>query len=197
MVKSLVVASTNPGKAHEITAGLEGLDEWSVEALPAGLPVAEETGTAFTENAIQKAEFYSRLLGNAVWVVADDSGLVVDALGGRPGIKSSRYAPTDDARNLKLLAEMRGVEPDRRAARFICALALARNGRTLWKAEAHVDGAVAVDPAGENGFGYDPLFWVPEFGQTMGQLPPETKNRISHRGQALAMLRTCLETANF
>ena len=100
MVKRLVVASTNPGKAHEITVGLEGLDDWSVEALPAGLPVAEETGAAFTENAIQKAEFYSGLLGNAVWVVADDSGLVVDALGGRPGIKSSRYAPTDDARNL-------------------------------------------------------------------------------------------------
>lgn len=197
MMKRLVVASTNPGKAHEITAGLKGLDEWSVEALPAGLPVAEETGTEFTDNAAQKAEFYSRLLGEAVWVVADDSGLAVKALGGRPGIRSSRYAPTDEARNLKLLDEMKDVDPDRRSARFICALALARSGRILWKAEAHVDGAVAVVPAGENGFGYDPLFWVPEFGRTMGQLPPETKNRISHRGQALAMLRARLETGNF
>jgi XTP/dITP diphosphohydrolase len=196
-VNRLVVASTNAGKVREIIEFLDRLDDWAVQTLQPGLPVAEETGSTFLENAVQKAEFYSRLLGDGPWVVADDSGLVVDALNGRPGVESARYAPTDEARNVKLLDELKGVSDQERSAEFVCALSLARKGQSLWTAEATVEGSIALDPTGDNGFGYDPLFRVPDFGRTMGQLPSETKNRISHRGRALAMLRGHLESSNF
>ena len=196
-MKHLVVASTNHGKVREIRAVLEGLDDWSVDALPKDLPLAEETGSTFLENAAQKAEFYSKLLGgNDRWIVADDSGLVVAALDGRPGLFSSRYAPTDEARNQKLLRELEGITGDQRAAQFVCALAFAKDGRTLWTTEGRIDGTIALEPIGDNGFGYDPLFLLPDRNQTTGQLPPETKNRISHRGLALAMLREYLEESD-
>ena len=180
---SLVVASKNPGKAHEIATVLHSLRDWTVKSLPKGIPDIDETGTTFIENAVLKAEHYSRSVDD--WCVADDSGLIVEALGGRPGIFSARYAPTDAARNQRLLEELEGVPKEERGARFVCALAVARKGRVIWTVEERVEGQIAITLAGENGFGYDPLFWVPEFGRTTGQLKPEIKNQISHRGVAL------------
>ena len=191
-MRRLVVASTNPGKAREIRTLLQSLQAWAVEPLQSNIPEIEEIGSTFLENAIQKAEYYSRTIDG--WIVADDSGLVVDALDGRPGIHSARYAPTDQERNRKLLHELENVRDAERTARFVCALALAWAGRTVWSIEERLEGRIALAPAGEHGFGYDPVFWIPEFEQTMGQLKPEVKNRISHRGLALARLREHLET---
>ena len=190
-VKSLVVASTNPGKAREIATVLSTLHDWKVESLPEGIPDIEETGSTFIENAILKAEHYSNLVDGLC--VADDSGLIVDALGGRPGIYSARYAPTDDARNQRLLEELEGIPPDKRDSRFVCALAVARVWHSIWSVEERVEGQIAPALAGEYGFGYDPLFWVPDFGMTTGQLKPEIKNQISHRGVALRRLQEYLE----
>ncbi len=189
-MKSLVVASKNPGKAREIAAVLSALHDWKVESLPEGISDIDETGTTFIENAILKAEHYSRSIDGLC--VADDSGLIVDALGGRPGIYSARYAPTDDARNQKLLEELDGIPQEKRDARFVCALAVARKGRSIWTVEERVEGKIALALAGEHGFGYDPLFWVPDFGMTTGQLKPEIKNQISHRGVALRRLQDYL-----
>ncbi len=190
-MKSLVVASKNPGKSHEIATVLSSLHDWSVRSLPEGIPEIPETGTTFIENAVLKAEYYSRLVEGLC--VADDSGLIVDALGGRPGIYSARYAPTDEARNQRLLEELEGIPPNKRDARFVCALALAREGRSIWTLEERVEGQIALALAGDYGFGYDPLFWLPEFGGTTGQLQPEIKNQISHRGLALRRLKDYLE----
>ena len=189
--RRLVVASRNSGKVSEIRAVLSPLSQWQVERLPPDAPDAEETGATFLENAALKARFYGELLGG--WTVADDSGLEVDALGGRPGIHSARYAPTDTQRNAKLLAELREVHDDLRTARFVCALALALNGEVLWTVEEQVSGRIAAEPAGGQGFGYDPVFLLPDLGQTMGEIPPGLKNRLSHRGRALARLLAHLE----
>jgi XTP/dITP diphosphohydrolase len=187
---TLIVASKNPGKAREIRAVLDRLDDWEVIPLPPNAPEMEETGQSFIENAIQKAEFYSSRF--AGWSVADDSGLEVEALGGRPGIHSARYAPTDAERNDKLLAELAGVPESRRDARFVCALALALDGRVQWKVQEHVAGRIVEEPIGRNGFGYDPLFLLPDVGRTMAEIDPAIKNRISHRGRALERLRAYL-----
>ena len=136
-MRSLVVASKNPGKAQEIATVLSSLRDWKVESLPEGIPDIDETGTTFVENAVLKAEHYSRSIKGLC--VADDSGLIVDALGGRPGIYSARYAPTDDARNQRLLEELESIPPGRRGARFVCALALARKGRSIWTVEERVE----------------------------------------------------------
>ncbi len=191
-MKRLIVASTNAGKAGEIQTILAPLSSWWVETIGADLPDLEETGSTFIENAEQKAEFYSRLTNELT--VADDSGLVVDALDGRPGIYSARYAPTDEERNNRLLRELRNTPESERTAAFVCALALARSGDVIWSVEARVQGRIALEPAGDRGFGYDPIFWTPEFGRTMGELEPEVKNRISHRGHALARLKERLGT---
>ncbi len=191
-MKRLIVASTNAGKAGEIQTILAPLSSWRVETIGADLPDLEETGSTFIENAEQKAEFYSRLTNELT--VADDSGLVVDALDGRPGIYSARYAPTDEERNIRLLRELRNTPESERTAAFVCALALARSGDVIWSVEARVQGRIALEPAGDRGFGYDPIFWTPEFGRTMGELEPEVKNRISHRGHALARLKERLGT---
>ena len=189
-MRRLIVASKNPGKSSEIQTILEPLHDWKAERLPAESPDCDETGSTFIENASQKAEFYS--LRTPELTVADDSGLVVDALDGRPGIYSARFAPTDKARNEKLLEELKGVLEEKRTAEFVCALAVARSGTVIWTVEERVRGRIAAEPAGSNGFGYDPIFWTPEFGKTMGELEPEVKNRISHRGRALALLREYL-----
>ena len=190
-MRSLVVSSRNPGKAREIAEVLESIEDWKVESLPEGIPDVEETGSTFLENAVLKAEYYSRTIDP--WCVADDSGLIVEALNGRPGLYSARYAPDDDRRNQRLLEELRDVPEGKRNACFVCALALARNGRSTWTVEGRVEGQIALELTGTHGFGYDPLFWVPEFGKTMGELQPEVKKRISHRGQALARLKEHLE----
>nr|WP_253264079.1 XTP/dITP diphosphatase [Geobacillus sp. DSP4a] len=165
-----------------------GIDVKSLLDFP-DVPDVEETGSTFAENARLKAEAISRRFGCPV--IADDSGLVVDALGGRPGVYSARYAGEDknDARNIaKLLHELEGVPMEQRTARFHCALAVAIPGRPTAVVEAACEGYIAEAPRGEGGFGYDPVFYLPEKGKTMAELTPEEKNEISHRAKALAKL---------
>lgn len=192
-MRRLVVATKNPGKARELADILAGLpyDVTSLADYP-NAPEIEETGATFLENAILKATEYARLTGELT--IADDSGLEVDALDGAPGVKSSRFAPTDAERIAKLLEAMRNVPDGRRSARFRCAIAVAWPEGTVRTCEGTVEGLIAHDPRGGNGFGYDPVFYVPELGKHMAELEPEEKNAISHRGQALrAAKRVLLE----
>lgn len=169
---------------------LAGLDEMPPVAEPA------EDGATFADNARHKALYYARALGR--WCLADDSGLEVDAIGGAPGVRSARYAEErfgagadkaarDAANNAKLLAALEGVPDDRRAARFVCHVAVADESGVLAEATGTVEGRIGLVPRGDNGFGYDPLFLLPD-GRTMAELDAETKNRISHRGAALRRL---------
>ena len=185
-MKRLVVASTNAHKVLEIRTVLNTLESCQVAQLPPGLGEPDETGHTFLENAILKAEYYSRVCPD--WAVADDSGIAVDALGGAPGVHSARYAPDDEARNRKLLAALENVPDEGRGAEFVCALAIGRGGKIAWTVEQRVRGVITHAPAGRNGFGYDPIFRLPELDRTMGEIAPEHKNRISHRGRALASL---------
>lgn len=158
-----------------------------------GLPAPPEEGREFREIALGKARWASRRAG--LPALADDSGLEVDALGGRPGVRSARYAgpgATDAENNRKLLEELRGLPLERRRARFRCAIALVDPEGWETVVEGVCEGFIALEPRGTGGFGYDPLFWVPEYGRTFAELPPEVKNRISHRGQALRALRGAL-----
>jgi len=186
----LVLASNNPGKLREIQALAEPLGIEVISARQAGFTdEVEETGSTFAENARLKACTAARALG--LPVLADDSGLVVQALGGRPGVYSARYAgpnADDAANNAKLLRELKGVPPHQRRAAFVCHLVCCLpDGRTL-EAEGRLEGSIALEPAGEGGFGYDPVFLLPERGLTVAQLRPAEKNAISHRGQALKAL---------
>ncbi|MBS3821540.1 MAG: RdgB/HAM1 family non-canonical purine NTP pyrophosphatase [Planctomycetes bacterium] len=194
--RRIVIASGNPGKVREIADVLAGLGVDAVGLCDLDLDVAEpdETGETFGENARDKARHYARATGQ--WCLADDSGLVVDALDGRPGVHSARYADErtageagrdviDAANNAKLLDELAGVPDERRTARFVCDLALAGDGKILLEAQGTVEGRIGHAPRGVNGFGYDPLFVLPHRGCTTAELPPEEKNAISHRGQAV------------
>ncbi|MBM4042126.1 MAG: XTP/dITP diphosphatase [Planctomycetes bacterium] len=186
----IVLGSRNPGKLREVRAALARLpvELRSLDAYPR-VEMPEETGETFAENARLKALALAKQLG--LWLLADDSGLCVDALGGRPGVRSARYAgpgATDAAKVAKLLCELRGVEDARRTARFVCALALASPEGVLLEVEAACEGRIIEAPRGHDGFGYDPVFLCPEFGATFAELPLETKNRVSHRGRALAEL---------
>ena len=189
-MKRLVVASTNPGKTREVAVALANLGDWDVSALPPGIPDIEETEATFLDNAVLKALHYSRHVEELV--VADDSGLSVDALGGRPGIHSARYGATAEARNAKLLAELRdrGAQaPSERTATFYCALALAQAGQVVWTVRSELHGHIPLEPRGGLGFGYDPIFFVPELGRTLAELTTTEKNQVSARGQALSALR--------
>ncbi len=192
---SIVLATRNRGKVAELRQVLEplGVSVRSIEDF-GDIPEPEETGRTFAANARDKALYYAGATGQ--WCLADDSGLSVDALDGAPGVWSARYAADaagpgasrgqiDAANNARLLAELAEVPDDRRTARFVCHLALAESGRVLLEAHGTVEGRIGHEPAGENGFGYDPLFLVPALGRTTAQLPPEEKNRISHRGRAV------------
>jgi XTP/dITP diphosphohydrolase len=185
----IVVATRNPGKLKEFRSLLAGTG-WEVLGLAdAGITIeAEETGATFAENARQKALEYSR--ETDLPVLADDSGLEVFALGGRPGIHSARYAgdgAEDSQRIAKLLSELAQAAGGR-GARFVCALALARRGRLILKAEGDCRGVITDAPRGTRGFGYDPVFLFPELGKTYAQLSEEEKNRVSHRARAVASL---------
>lgn len=185
----VVVASGNPGKLKEISASLEPI---GIEALPQSafdVPPAEEPHPTFIENALAKARHASRLSG--LPALADDSGLCVEALGGAPGVHSARYAGRDasDAdNNRKLLASLRDVT--NRRAHYVCVIVMVRSANdpqpVVCEAEWH--GEIVSEPRGSGGFGYDPLFLVPELGMTGAELTLAHKNRISHRGRALAML---------
>ena len=184
----LILASNNAHKLVEIRAILGSEFDEILSMKEAGI-VHEtvEDGSTFLENAEKKAREIMEISGCCA--LADDSGLCVDALGGAPGIYSARYAGEhgdDKANNRKLLKELEGVE-DRRA-HFACAMVLFRPDGSVVRAEGRMDGVIAFEEAGENGFGYDPLFYLPEYGCTSAQLSPEEKNRISHRGNALRAL---------
>ena len=186
MAEKFVLATQNPGKLAEMRAILSKLGVEVISPTEAGAEVnVEETETTFAGNAMLKAKAICAAAG--LPAIADDSGLCVDALNGGPGVYSARYGGEgldDWGRRMLLLQAMRGQTT--RAAHFTCAVACAfPNGDTL-EAEGHCDGAIAFAPLGEGGFGYDPVFLVPEKGKTFGQLSPEEKSAISHRGKALA-----------
>jgi XTP/dITP diphosphohydrolase len=163
---------------------------------PRDLGIAEapdEHGKTFLENATIKALAYARLSGRLT--VADDSGISVDALGGAPGLQSSRFGgegASDLARNLLLLEKLRGVPREKRGAHFTSAVVVARGGEVLFQAQESVHGSIAEAMRGESGFGYDPLFFYPPFGKTFGEVPRDEKDRVSHRGKAFARLREFL-----
>lgn len=186
----LVLATTNRGKIAELDRLLSGHGVEVVSARDLGFDQeVPETGETFADNALLKARAVSRALD--LPALADDSGLVVEALVGRPGVYSARYAgpeADDAANNAKLLAEMAGVPPERRGAAFVCAMCCALPGGGLRTSEGRLAGRIALAPRGEHGFGYDPVFELPGRGLTVAQLSTEEKNAISHRGQALARM---------
>ena len=202
----LVVGSQNPHKVAEIESMLEGIPVVVVGAdiLPRG-PAVEESGSTFSANVGAKAREYAAraaaLEGSSrpLWVVADDSGLCVNALGGDPGVCSARYAGENRSyadNNRKLLQAMRGVPADRRQARFVCAIACARvpsapssEPELLFEIEGTCEGTIAEEEIGSNGFGYDPIFVDPTSGLTFAQMESDEKNRLSHRGNALRQFR--------
>jgi XTP/dITP diphosphohydrolase len=194
---TLVIASGNPGKLRELSAMLQPLG-WSVR--PQGdwrLDEAVEDGLTFIENALIKARHAARATG--LPALGDDSGLVVDALHGQPGIYSSRYAgegANDQANNHKLLQALADTDEAARSAHFYCAMALLRHADdpAPLLATGRWAGSILKEPAGEGGFGYDPLFWVAGEGRSAAQLPASIKNRLSHRGRALAALLRQLES---
>lgn len=182
----LVLASGNAGKLREFTALLADLPV-AVRPQPAGLEV-EETGSTFAANARLKAEAVARATG--LWSLADDSGLSVTALGGAPGIHSARYAASDGERIARVLRELEaaGTQADR-SATFTAALAVADpDGRTVLEVEGLCPGEILDSPQGNGGFGYDPIFWVPEAGLTFAEMDPELKRHLGHRGRALNAL---------
>lgn len=195
--RRLLVATTNPGKLREyreMLSGVPGTQRPQIEWLTladVGLASVdvEETGQTFWENALLKARTYCGLSG--LPTLADDSGLAVDALDGGPGVYSARYAPTAEARNQKLLDALAGLPAAQRAARFVCVTALVTPDGLFLAGEGRVEGEIGTEPRGNGGFGYDPVFVLPD-GRTMAELSAEEKNRISHRGRALAKLQPLL-----
>jgi ribonuclease PH len=188
--KTIVIATRNPGKAKEFSAlfAKEGYQTKTLLDYPE-LPDVEETGKTFEENARLKAETIAHLLQQPV--LADDSGLVVDALNGMPGIFSARFAgeqKSDAANNAKLLHELTDVSDDKRTAHFHCTLVFAAPQKESLVVEANWNGRIGRIPQGDNGFGYDPLFIVPEYGKTSAELSSEEKNEMSHRGMAVKQL---------
>ena len=194
----LLLASQNPGKLNEMRLLVEGLPFRVLGPRDLGLHEApDETGETFLENATIKALAYARLSG--LLTVADDSGLSVDALGGAPGLYSSRFGgegASDLDRNRLLLEKLRDVPRERRGARFTSAVTAAREGEVLFQAQESVEGRIAEEMRGGNGFGYDPLFFYPPFDRTFGEVVRQDKDRVSHRGKAFARLREFLSEAS-
>lgn len=190
----LVLATLNSAKAHELAA-LLGDIPFGVVAL-AAFPAARlppEGESSYAANALAKARATARLSGSLA--LADDSGLEVDALGGRPGISSARYGgpgASDCERCSRLLEALRRVPAEERGARYRCVIALADPTGCERVVEGVVEGRIALEPRGEHGFGYDPVFFYPPLGQTFAELAPEVKNRVSHRGHALELARDLL-----
>ncbi len=199
-MKKILVASTNPGKLKELREMLGGDIEWVGLADFPNIPEIEEDGKTFAENARKKALGYAKATG--LWTLADDSGLVVDALGGQPGVKSARFAESHrrdrkerrdllDKKNIeKLRTLLKKIPKEKRTARFVCCLCLASPEKILIETEGELEGVIGERPVGENGFGYDPIFFVPKLNKTVAQLSSEEKNAISHRGNAIRKLKT-------
>ena len=188
----ILVATSNPHKLEEIRAilGEVGVSIVGFDSLPVPIEEPEENGETFEANARLKAIYYATRGGRVC--LADDSGLEVDALGGRPGVRSARFAgigatraERDAANNARLLRELAGVPPENRTARFVCAMCLADPaGRVLAETRGTFEGVIADVPRGANGFGYDPLLYLPDLGRTSAELSPAEKNARSHRGAA-------------
>ncbi len=195
MMMKLLIATHNPGKVKEYQELLAGLPLELTYPAQEGLDIeVAETGESFAENAILKAAAYARASG--LLTLADDSGLEVDALGGEPGIRSARYAgrgASDEDRYRLLLEKLRDVPWEERTARFRCVIAVATPAGQIHTAEGTCKGIIAFEPRGEHGFGYDPVFYLAEYGKTLAELPPETKNKTSHRARAAQGVREILE----
>ena len=186
----IVLSTRNQGKIAELNAMLKdfGVEALGLDHFPE-IPEIEENGLTFQENALLKAETVNQATG--LIAVADDSGLEVDALDGAPGVFSARYSglqATDEQNNTKLLNELKNIPPDKRSARFRCVIAAVGPKREPIIAQGTWEGVIATTPAGKNGFGYDPLFFDPDLGQTAAQMDKSTKNSRSHRGKALRNL---------
>jgi XTP/dITP diphosphohydrolase len=192
---TLVIATGNRGKYSEIAALLQGLDALLVPLDRVGLvEVPPESGESFQENARFKAEFVARAVGRLA--LADDSGLEVDALGGQPGVMSARFGgpgKTDADRNRLLLSKLEGIPPERRTARFRCVVAIADPNGLVSVVDGACEGRITLEPRGDYGFGYDPIFEVPSLGRTLAEIGSDVKNRLSHRAKAIAKARTILE----
>ena len=198
--KAILVATTNPGKVRELRALLGDRVQWKSLADFPGVDEVTEDGATFAENARKKALGYARATG--LWTLADDSGLVVDALDGAPGVNSARFSGDKakgvdrkliDRRNWeKLLSLLDGVPREKRTARFVCCLCLASPQEVLLETTGSVEGLITTEPVGTSGFGYDPVFFVPSLGRTVAQLGDEEKNAVSHRGNAMRKFKPLL-----
>ncbi len=194
MTQKVVLASGNQGKLREFIRMLSSQDMEIIKQSEFNVPDVEETGLTFVENAIIKARHAAKITG--LPALADDSGIEVDALNGLPGIYSARYSGEgDDANNIKLLETMKDVPDDKRTARFRCCIVYMRHAEDPSPiiADAAWEGSILHELKGENGFGYDPLFYVPTHGCSSAEIDPDEKNRISHRGQALRLLLAALK----
>ena len=198
MKHKIVVATTNPGKISELEAML-GVDiEWLQLGDFEDLGEVEEDSLTFEENAVKKAAGYAKATG--CWTIADDSGLVIDSLGGAPGVKSARFSGEKaedrtllDHKNMaRVLKLLEGVPKEKRTARFVCCLCLASPVKILIQTQGTLEGFITEKEVGENGFGYDPIFFVPHLNKTVAQLTREEKNAISHRGNAIRRLKPLL-----
>lgn len=192
----ILFATGNAGKVREVAAIMKEVGVSVVSLKDAGITAdIEEDGTTFEENAMIKATSIAKLPevndGQTI-VLADDSGLEIDALGGEPGIYSARYMGEDtsyDIKNAELIKRLDGVADEKRSARFVCAMAAVMPDGEQLSTKGVMEGRIGYEIAGENGFGYDPIFYLPQYGMTSAQISPEEKNRISHRGQALVKMR--------
>lgn len=195
-MKRLIFATGNQDKLREIRAIMEGLDYEILSMKEAGIDIEiEENGTTFRENALIKARAINQLCHELV--LADDSGLEVDHMDKQPGVFSHRFGGEDTPYSIKnqmIIDNLAGVPEEKRTARFVCAIAAVFPDGTELVKEAVMEGIIGYKEAGGNGFGYDPIFYLPEFGCTSAELSPEDKNAISHRGKALRMMRKELET---
>ena len=201
--RKILIATSNPGKIRDF-AGIAVNHYIEITGLPnfASLPLVVEDGRTFEDNARKKAEGYSMAAPGEI-VVADDSGLEVDALNGEPGVHSARYAAPDvqgkqpheaggniddKSNNARLLRELKNISPEKRTGRFVCVLAAARDGKTLATFRGTAEGMILDHERGGNGFGYDPMFYFPQIGKTFAELPTEEKANYSHRGAAFRKL---------
>lgn len=194
MTQTIIFATGNEGKLRELREMLSGIDATIVSMKEAGVYVdVEENGTTFEENALIKARAIAQKSGKLT--LADDSGLEVDYLNKEPGIYSARYEGVDtpyEIKNQIIIDRVAEAKGDERSARFVCAIAAAFPDGHVETRRGTIEGQIAYEPAGENGFGYDPIFYVPEFGKTTAELSPDEKNKVSHRGRALEMIKEVL-----
>jgi len=207
MALRLFAATTSQGKLRDFrtAAHAHGVEVTPLAAL-ANIPAPEEDGATFLDNATLKAVYYSRFAPGEL-VVADDSGLEVDALQGAPGVRSARFAAdtglvdspdandnTDVWNNIVLIQRLAGIPPAQRTGRYRCVLVVARDGEPIYSADGSVEGLILEEPRGTGGFGYDPLFYLPELNKTMAEIDLETKLSLSHRGRAIAALLSTLSS---